>query len=133
MMTRRNFMGVVATVAAAGALGLGATLGRRRVALAELAAANGLPSPGTAVVLRGPGGRELRAVVAGVHTSVHPARAGAPGTEQTSLLLKAENREAPGGAYRLESADVCLDELYYSPVNRPGRERRLEAVITRIV
>ena len=133
MMTRRTFLGVAATVTAAGGLGLGGTLmQRRRLALAELAAAKGLPSPGTAVVLRGPDGLKLRAVVASVRTAVHPARPGATGTEQTSLLLKVEDREAPGGTYRLESDEVCLDELYFSPVNRPGRDRRLEAVITRI-
>jgi len=133
MMTRRTFLGVVATVTAAGGLGLGGTLmQRRRLAMAELAAAKGLPSPGTAVVLHGPDGLNLRAVVANVRTTVRPARPGAPGTEQTSLLLKADDREAPGGAYRLESDEVSLDELYFSPVNQPGRDRRLEAVITRI-
>lgn len=134
MMTRRTFVGAVAMATAAGALGLGLALGqRRRLAVTELAAAKGLPQPGTAVVLSEPGGRRLRAVVAGLRTRVHPALPGVPGTEQTSLLLKADDREAPGGTYRLESADVTVDELFFSPVNRPGRERRLEAVITRIV
>lgn len=135
MMTRRTFLGVAAAVTAAGGLGLGGSfLQKRRLALAELASANNvLPPKGTAVVLRGPDGNSWRAEVSDVRTTRRPARPGAPGTEQVSLLLKPADRNAPGGNYRLESDDVRVEELHFSPVNQPGRDRRLEAVITRIV
>ena len=67
-------------------------------------------------------------------TAVHrPSRPGAPGTEQISLTVAGDLAEAPAGAYRVESDVVSLGELDFLPVGGTGRDRRLEAVITRIV
>ncbi len=133
MMTRRTFVGALSALAAVGSLGLNAVVRRRRLAMKELVPANLRALPGTVVSLRGPDGRTLRATVADVSATRRPARPGAPGTEQISLLVAAEDPSAGAGRYRLRSADVELDDLDFSPVGRPGRERRLEAVITRIV
>ena len=68
-----------------------------------------------------------------VHCVRHPARRGAPATEQISLLLAVDDPAAAAGTYRVENADLCLGDLYLSPVGAVGRDQRLEAVITRIV
>ena len=134
MMTRRTFVGVLAVVAAVGGLGLGGgVLRRRQLAMDELVPLNLQPLQGTVVSLCARDGRTLRAVVEDVGALRRPARRGAPATEQISLLVAADDREAGAGRYRLESADLSLGDLYFSPVGPQGRERRLEAVITRIV
>jgi hypothetical protein len=128
MITRRTFVGALT---AAGAVGIGLTsFGRRHFAIGEVPADEMILLRGRAVSLRGPGQRALRAVVEDVTVVNHPARPGAPGTEQISVLFAADGE---AGFYRIENADLSLDELYLSPVGRPGRDRRLEAVITRVV
>jgi len=134
MMTRRKFMGALTAIATAGGLGLGGVFAlRKRLTLAQIKPATALPLQNAVAFLRAPGSRPLRAIIADVSVVRHRAGPGAPGTENISLLFKTDNREAPAGFYRVETDDVSLDHLYLSPVGMPGRERRLEAVITRIV
>lgn len=133
MMTRRTFMGALAMVTTAGGLGLGGALVfRRRLSMAELAPSTLKPLQGRVVALRAENGPSLRAVVEDVSTRNHPARLGAPGTEQISLLLAVNESNVPAGIYRVENDQVSLGDLYLSPVGQPGNDQRLEAVITRI-
>jgi len=134
MMTRRQFMGALTVLTAACGSGLGGVLAyRRRLSMAELVPAAVLPLRGAAVSLRAPGGRNLRGVIEDVTAVHHAARTGAPGTEQISLVVAGDLAEALSNRYRVETDDVNLGELDFLPVGGTGRERRLEAVITRIV
>ena len=134
MMTRRKFMGSLTVVTAAAGLGLGGVLVfQRRLALAEMTAASLAPLRNGSITLRDSQGGTWPARVKDVQSVRHPARCGAPATEQISLLLAADNPSAPAGTYRVENADLCLGDLYLSPVGGDGRDQRLEAVITRIV
>jgi hypothetical protein len=83
--------------------------------------------------LKSPAGRCLPSIVEQVSVVRRPARRGAPGTEQISLLVQGNMHDAPAGVYRIETDDVGLGELYFSPVDGTGQGRRLEAVINRIV
>jgi hypothetical protein len=133
MMTRRTFMGNLTVVTAAAGLGLGGVLVfQKRLAMAEFSAASLEPLRNGSVTLRDPRGLTRRARVKDVHCVRHPARRGAPATEQISLLLAVDD-PAAAGTYRVENDDLCLGDLYFSPVGAAGRDQRLEAVITRIV
>jgi len=134
MMTRRHFVGALTAVTTACGLGLGSVfVSRRRLTMSEIVPDIVRPLQGAKVSLRGPDGQTLRGRIEDVSAVRHPARPGAPGTEQISLLLATDNREAPAGIYRLETDDLNLGDLNLSPVGQAGRDRRLEAVITRIV
>jgi hypothetical protein len=127
-------MGRLTVVTAAAGLGLGGVLVfQKRLALAEISAASLEPLRNGSVTLRDPNGLTRRARVKDVHCVRHPARRGAPATEQISLLLAVDDPSAAAGTYRVENADLCLGDLYLSPVGAVGRDQRLEAVITRIV
>ena len=131
MITRRTFVGALGATTAAGALGVGLfEVSRRRLSPGEIRPDVVTPLNGSTVVLRAPDGRRLWAVVEDVEVRRRPARPGAPGTEQISVLFAADGE---AGFYRVDHADVSLGKLYLSPVGMPGRDRRLEAVITRIV
>ena len=134
MMTRRTFVGAFAALTAAGGSGLSALLARRRrLTMAGIAPATVRPLVGQPVRMRYADGRQLDAVVRDICTKNNRARFGAPATEQISLLLQANDHDAKAGFYRVESDDLVLGDLYFSPVGPEGSERRLEAVITRIV
>lgn len=130
MITRRTFVGVLSAFTAAGALGVGLSGSRRHLAIGGIRSGVLAPLQGRTVFLRGPDGTTSRAVVDRVSVSRQPARPGAPGTEQISMLFDTDGEAGP---YRIENADLVLSELHLTPVNLPGRDRRLEAVITRIV
>lgn len=138
MMTRRDFMGTLAIVTAAGGFGLGGTLvERRRFDLARIDAARIDVATVRSlerrdVLLRG-AGRAIRANVQDVRSVMRRGAHGAPDTEQISICLTVDDRDAPAGAYRLEDDRFRLDELYFTSINGTGSDRRLEAVITRIV
>jgi hypothetical protein len=106
---------------------------RRRLSVRELDSTSLQPLAGTTVTLHGPDGSRLGARVEDIQIIRHPARAGAPANEQISLLLTPVSPEAPGGHYRLDTDTLEIGELDFTAVGRDGRERRLEAVITRIV
>lgn len=135
MMTRRTFVGALAGLAAAGGLGsLGWVTRRRRLATADLSLASANQLRGSQFQMKHAGGDRLQAVVIDVATQRHPARRGAPATEQISVLLQPVGPAEPlAGNYALENSDLKMDSLYLSPVGRQGRERCLEAAITRIV
>ena len=134
MMTRRTFMGNLTVVTAAAGLGLGGMLVfQRRLAMAEMTSASLGPLLNGSVTLRDSQGGTWPARVKDVQSVRHPARFGAPATEQVSLLLAVDNPSVSAGTYRVDTADLCLGELYLSPVGGVGRNQRLEAVITRIV
>ncbi len=134
MMTRRTFIKNLTVVTSAAGLGLGGVLVfQRRLALAEMTSASLEPLLNGSVTLRDSLGSTWPARVKDVQSVCHPARFGAPGTEQVSLLLVVDDPSASAGIYRVETADLCLGELYLSPVGGVGRDQRLEAVITRIV
>jgi hypothetical protein len=134
MMTRRTFVGNLTAVTAAAGLGFGGVFAlKRRLALAEITPASLEPLRNGSVTLLDSRGRSHRARVKDVQGVCHSARFGAPATEQISLLLAADDPSAAAGFYRVETADLCLGDLYFSPVAGVGRDCRLEAVITRIV
>lgn len=134
MMTRRTFMGNLTVVTAAAGLGLGGMLVfQRRLAMADMTSASLEPLLNGSITLRDSQGGTWPARVKDVQSVRHPAHFGAPATEQISLLLAADDPSAAAGIYKVESADLCLGDLYLSPVGGVGREQRLEAVITRIV
>ncbi len=134
MMTRRNFLGALSLATAAGNLGLGGLFAyRQRLAMAEIRPATLQPLQNSTMILRTAEGRTMRAVVKDVSSIRRPARFGAPGTEQISLLLAADDPNPTAGIYRVENDQVSLGDLYLSPVGQTGRDRRLEAIITRIV
>jgi len=134
MMTRRTFVGNLTLVTAAAGLGLGGmAVFQRRLAMAEINSASLQPLVNESVTLRDFGGAPRSARIKDVQSVRRPARFGAPATEQVSLLLQVDDPSAAAGTYRVETADLCLGELYLSPVNGVGRDQRLEAVITRIL
>lgn len=134
MMTRRNFLGALSLATAAGSLGLGGIFThRRRLAMAEIRPATLQPLQNSTMILRTAEGRTMRAVVKDISSIRRPARFGAPGTEQISLLLAADDPNPTAGIYRVENDQVSLGDLYLSPVGQTGRDRRLEAIITRIL
>jgi len=134
MMTRRTFVGTLAIVTSACGLGLGGVFAnRRRLAMAEIVPETLLPLKESTVALRTAEGLTMRAVVEDISSVRRPARFGAPGTEQISLLMAADDPDAPAGMYRVENDHLILGDLYLSPVGQAGRDRRLEAVITRIL
>ena len=134
MMTRRTFMENLTVVTAAAGLGLGTLFTQqRRLAMNEITPASLEPMRNGSVNLLDSRGRRLGARVKDVQGICHPARFGAPATEQISLLLAVDDPSAAAGIYRVETADLCLGDLYLSPVCGVGTDRRLEAVITRIV
>jgi len=47
-------------------------------------------------------------------------------------LLKVDDPSAAAGTYRVENADLCLGDLYFSPVGGVGRDRRLEAMAVKV-
>ena len=133
MMTRRTFMGNLTAVTAAAGLGLGGMLVfQRRLAMADMTSASLEPLLSGLITLHDSQGGTWPARVKDVQSVRHPARFGAPATEQISLLLAADDPSATAGIYRVENADLCLGDLYLSPVDGVGRDQRLEAVITRI-
>ena len=134
MMTRRTFMGNLTMVIAAAGLGLGGVLALKpHLTMAEITPASLEPLRNGSVTLRDSRGRSQAARVKDVQGARHPARFGAPATEQISLLLAVDDPSAAAGIYRVETADLCLGDLYFSPVGGVGSDQRLEAVITRIV
>ena len=134
MMTRRHFIGTVGGLAAAAGLGIGfARAPRRHLPPAQISAGVLRPLTGATLNLVAADGHRLRAVVAAVHDRRRPARHGAPATEEISLLLAADSPEAPGGTYRVVSDELDFGTLDFTAVGREGRDRRLEAVFTRIV
>ena len=134
MMTRRSFVSAMGVLAAAGGLGAGIALDqRRRLRMGELVTASILPLRGSPVTLLAEDGTRCAATVAAVDAVRRAARSGAPATEQISLLVAAAERDTPGGNYRLQSPDLDLCSLNFSAVGPSGRQRRLEAVITRIL
>jgi hypothetical protein len=134
MMTRRRFMGALSVLTAACTAGLGGVIvQRRRLAMGELVPDSMIALKGSEVLLNAAGGGSLRGVLEDVTAVRRPGRFGAPTTVQISLLVEADRIDAPAGAYRLETDDVKLDRLDFLPVGGNGRDRRLEAVITRIV
>jgi hypothetical protein len=134
MMTRRHFMGAITAVAVAGGMGMGsAFVTRRNVSLAKIVPTTALPLQGMAVTLRSDDGPSIRGVIKNVTAVKRPGRSGTPGTEQISLLVSPDNPEALGGNYSVETDDLKLGQLTFMPVGRTGRQRRLEAVINRIV
>jgi hypothetical protein len=133
MMNRRQFVGAVAAVAAVAGTGLGALVRRRRVAVEGIDGAVAGDLEGRAVTLRGNDGRPEQGLVTDVRVFATPAGHGAPATEQVSLRVKTAGADPAAGSFRLESDDLVLADLYFSPVGPPGGDRRLEAVVTRIV
>ena len=88
MMTRRTFMGNLTVVTAAAGLGLGAVLThRRRLTMNEITPASLEPLRNGSVNLLDSRGHRQGARVKDVQGVCHPARFGAPATEQISLLL----------------------------------------------
>jgi hypothetical protein len=88
---------------------------------------------GQSVVLKSIEGPSLVAVVADVQSVRRRGDAHTPGTEQISLMFRTADPNAPAGTYHIEGQDIVLEPLYLSPVGPEGQDRRLEAVITRIV
>ena len=87
---------------------------------------------GQSVVLNSTDGLSVAAVVADVKSIKRRGDAHTPGTEQISMTLWTTEPDTPAGTYRIEGQDIVLEPLYLSPVGPEGRDRRLEAVITRI-
>jgi hypothetical protein len=134
MMTRRNFVSSLAFVGGAAGLGLSLDILRRRhVGMSGIVPASVLPLQGRTVTLQDQNGRTLGAVVERVNAVHHPARHGAPGTEQISLLLKTHALDIQDGVYRIRTTELDFTELHFTAVGQPGSGQRLEAVITRIV
>lgn len=101
--------------------------------MAEIIPATVLPLNGAAVSICATDGHVVRGVLSDV-TAVHrTGQPGAPDTEQISLLVAANNNDLAAGTYHLQTDHLDLGKLSFMPVGRAGRERRLEAVITRIV
>lgn len=134
MMTRRMFVGALAAVTAAGGSGLGALLARRRRLPVAGMNTRTVPSlNGQSVVLKSIDGGSVDAVVADVQSVQRRGDAHTPGTEQISLTFRTTEPNPTAGTYHIEGQDIVLEPLYLSPVGPEGQDRRLEAVITRIV
>ena len=134
MMTRRMFMGALAAVTAAGGSGLGALLARRRRWPVVGMNTRTVPALlGQTVVLKSDDGASLAAIVVDVKSVRRPGDARTPATEQISLIFRTSDPNPSAGAYHVEGQDTVLEPLYLSPVGPEGQDRRLEAVITRIV
>lgn len=134
MMTRRDFVSSLAFVGGAAGLGLSLDILRRRqLGLSGIVPASVVHLQGTTVTLRDESGRDLRAIVERVNAVIHPARPGAPGIEQISLLLKTQVRDAPSGIYRIQTAELDFTELDFTAVDHCDSGQRLEAIISRIV
>ena len=134
MMTRRIFMGVAAAATAAAGFGLGGILAERRsLAMAEITPSALASLRNRTVNLHRADGRTIRAVLEDAVSVKHRARFSAPATEQVSLVFAAAEGETAEGTYRVEGSDLSLGNLYLTAVGGTGRDRRLEAVITRIV
>ena len=130
MISRRTFVGAVTAVAAVGALGPSLT-GLRGSGSARTHRSDDFARlRGSRVALRAADGTTYDTVVEDVQVTLLPACGDAPATEQVSVLFAADGE---AGRYRLDGAVPGFDELQLSPVGMPGRDRRLEAVITRIV
>ncbi len=133
-MSRRRFIGTLATVSTAASLGIGSSFARhQRSSLAQIASGSELPLPGTSVSLRTADGQIEQGLIEHVTSVRFPAHKGAPGTEQVSLLIDVNISEPAGGNYRVTTDTQDLGELDLMPVGPAGRDRRLEAVINRIV
>lgn len=133
MMNRRQFVAALAAVTAAAGTGIGALMRRRRVAVQGVNGEVTGMLEGRAVTLHSADGHRRRGVVTDVRGFATRTRLGAPATEQVALRVKAGRTDLPAGIYRLENDDLVLADLYFSPVGPAGDERRLEAVISRIV
>ena len=134
MMNRRTFVGALGCLTAASGLGLGLALPRRRrLAIAALEPATARCLQGTPVQLQDEQGGRLEAIVEAVDSRRYPARRGAPGTEQISLLIKPDQPDVTSGVYHLQAAELQLAGLHFTAVGPHNGERRLEAVINRIV
>lgn len=134
MMTRRMFVGALAAVTAAGGSGLSSVLARRRRLPVTGLNARSVPElNGQSVVLKSAEGQSLAAVVTDVRSVHRRGDVHTPGTEQVSLTFRTREPNPGAGSYRIEGQDIVLEPLYLSPVGPEGKDRRLEAVITRIV
>jgi len=132
MLTRRAFVGLIGCVVASGGLGLGIS-SRRKIPLANMSSMNLKPLENTTVSLYGSAGQRFKAMVKEVQVETRRGRHGAPDTESVSVCLKIEGNEAPSGAYRLQGDELEMEELLFTSIGRQGRDRRLQAVINRIV
>ena len=134
MMNRREFVGLLGCLTAAGGLGVGLGVRPwRRVALSDLVPATARPLQGATITLEDQDGHSLTAVVENVQTVRRRAQRDAPGTEQILLLVRTDRTDACAGNYRLRTDDLELDEMLFTEVGPAGSQRRLEAVINRIV
>jgi len=132
MITRRAFVGLLGCVVASGGLGLGLS-SRRKIPLTNLSTIDLKPLENSTVCLHGNGGQRINATVKYVQVETWRGRHGAPTTESVSVYLKTESHDAPSGTYRLQGDDVELEEMLFTAVGREGSDRRLQAVINRIV
>lgn len=130
MLTRRVFVSALAVLTAAGGAGVGLAA-RRRLALENLSAADLAQLEGTVVDLVAPDGTRIAACLTGIAARRRPGGQGTPTVEELSLELSAGPR-ASGGHYRLAGPDRECDPMLFTAVGREGRDRRLEAVLTRI-
>jgi hypothetical protein len=72
-------------------------------------------------------------MVDGVQVETRRGRHGAPDAEGVSVYLKSEANDVLSGTYRLQGDDLEVEEMPFTAVVREGCERRLQAVINRIV
>lgn len=134
MLSRRTFVGSLTMVTAAAGLGIGgALLFQKRLAMADFSSASLEPLRDQSVTLRDAQGHARQATVKDLACVHRPATPGAPATEQISLVVAVDDLSVTAGTYRVENADLCLGDLYFSPVGMVRSDQCLEAVITRIV
>jgi hypothetical protein len=132
MITRRTFVGLMGCVVASGSLGLGLSR-RRNIPLTKMSSDKLKPLENSIVCLHGNDGHRFNAMVESIQVESRHGRYGAPNTESISVYLKSEANDAPSGTYRLQGDEVELEEMLFTAVGREGNERRLQAVINRIV
>jgi hypothetical protein len=132
MITRRAFVGLMGCVVASGSLGLGLS-SRRNIPLTKISPDNLKPLENSIVCLHGSDGSCFNAMVEGVQVETRRGRHGAPNTESISVYLKSEANDAPSGTYRMQGDGLEVEEMLFTAVGREGSERRLQAVINRIV